>query len=142
MNAEQFKQFKALRAAGVTIRKASVRVGLKGELYMFSPATESQCRLAIQAEYHKAKKEHGDFGSLHEGWAVMREEWEETFEEVTGAAADLNAMWERVKRDDVACSLNAAREIQTHALAAMIEAAQLAAMARKMIDYCNEVLCE
>lgn len=27
-------------------------------------------------------------------------------------------------------------------LAVMKEAAQLAAMARKMIDYCNEVLCE
>lgn len=109
---------------------------------MFSPATESRCRLAIQAEYHKAKKEHGDFGSLHEGWAVMREEWEEAAKELSSVAAEMNAMWEYVKRDDVACSLNAARNTQAHALAAMMEAAQLAAMARKMMDYCNEVLCE
>ena len=104
---------------------------------MFSPATESRCRLAIQAEYHKAKKEHGDFGSLHEGWAVMREEWEEVSRELSAAAGEMNEMWEHAKQDDVACSLDAARNIQAHALAAMMEAAQLAAMARKMMDYCK-----
>ena len=104
---------------------------------MFAELTERECRNAIALEYDKAVREHPPFSSLHEGWAVMREEQEETFKEVTGAAADLNAMWEHVKQDDVACSLNAARNIQAHALAAMMEAAQLAAMARKMMDYCK-----
>lgn len=109
---------------------------------MFSPATESRCKLAIQAEYHKARKEHGDFASLHEGWAVMREEWEETFRELSAAAAEMNSMWEYVKLDDAPDARLRAYRVQADALAVMKEAAQLAAMARKMIDYCNEVLCE
>lgn len=104
---------------------------------MFAELTERECRNAIALEYDKAAREHPHFASLHEGWAVMREEQEETFKEIAGAAADLNAMWEHVKQDDVACSLNAARNIQAHALAAMMEAAQLAAMARKIMDYCK-----
>lgn len=109
---------------------------------MFSPATESRCRLAIQAEYHKAKKEHGDFQSLHEGWAVMREEWEEAAKELSSVAAEMNAMWEYVKQDDASDVRVRAHHVQADALAVMKESAQLAAMARKMIDYCNEVLCE
>lgn len=109
---------------------------------MFSPATESRCRLAIQAEYHKAKKEHGDFASLHEGWAVMREEWEEAFRELSAAADEMNTMWEYVKLDDASDARLRAYRVQAHAQATMMETAQLAAMARKMTDYCNEVLCE
>ena len=104
---------------------------------MFSPATESRCRLAIQAEYHKAKKEHRDFGSLHEGWAVMREEWEEAFRELSAAAGEMNEMWEHVKQDDVACSLNAARNIQTHATGRHDGGRSAGGDGRKMMNYCK-----
>lgn len=104
---------------------------------MFAELTERECRNAIALEYDKAVREHSPFASLHEGWAVMREEWEEAFRELSAAAGEMNAMWEHVKQDDVACSLDAARDIQAHALAAMMEAAQLAAMARKMMDHCK-----
>ena len=104
---------------------------------MFAELTERECRNAIALEYDKAAREHPPFASLHEGWAVMREEWEEAFRELSAAAGEMNTMWEHVKQDDVACSLNAARNIQAHALAAMMEAAQLAAMACKMMDYCK-----
>lgn len=104
---------------------------------MFAELTERECRNAIALEYDKAAREYPPFASLHEGWAVMQEEWEEAFRELSTAAGEMNEMWEYVKLDDVACSLNAARNIQAHALATMMEAAQLAAMARKMMDYCK-----
>ena len=104
---------------------------------MFAELTERECRNAIALEYDKAAREYPPFASLHEGWAVMREEWEEAFRELSAAAGEMNEMWECVKLDDVACSLNAARNIQAHALTAMMETAQLAAMARKMMDYCK-----
>lgn len=109
---------------------------------MFAELTERECRNAIALEYDKAAREHPPFASLHEGWAVMREEWEEAAKELSSVAAEMNAMWEYVKQDDAPDVRVRAHHVQADALAVMKEAAQLAAMARKMIDYCNEVLCE
>lgn len=104
---------------------------------MFAELTERECRNAIALEYDKAAREHQPFASLHEGWAVMREEWEEAFRELSAAAGEMNTMWEHVKLDDAPDVRLRAYRVQAHALAAMMEAAQLAAMARKMMDYCK-----
>ena len=105
-------------------------------------AVENQVRELVGVELASANKQFPQFHSPHEGWAVMREEWEEAAKELSSVAAEMNAMWEYVKQDDIPDARVRAHHVQADALAVMKEAAQLAAMARKMIDYCNEVLCE
>ena len=53
---------------------------------MFAELTERECRNAIALEYDKAAREYPPFASLHEGWAVMQEEWEEDFRELSAAS--------------------------------------------------------
>ena len=63
---------------------------------MFAELTERECRNAIALEYDKAAREYPPFASLHEGWAVMREEWEEAFRELSAAAYENTGLepWE------------------------------------------------
>ena len=107
---------------------------------MFAKITMELCNQAVEAELNEANRHNQPFHSLHEGWAVMREEQEEAFTALTEAAGFLNDLWDCIKTD--CAPVEMIELIQRRATETMMEAAQLAAMARKMIDYCNEVLCE
>lgn len=85
----------------------------------------------IEAELEAADEVHPDFASAHEGYAVMREEFEETMEEIGKRENDLAGMWMAIRGNDGREALKCAWTVEAHARKVIQEAAQLAAMARK-----------
>ncbi len=73
----------------------------------------------------------GGFNSTHQGYAVLKEEIEETAEEADKLIEQLEKLWDYTRRDMNGRCLNMADEIYKTALAAAYEAIQAAAMAKK-----------
>lgn len=89
----------------------------------------------VEEELAAANQTFPAFHSLHEGWAVLREEVDEAQAEMGKINRSLRAIWHDVRGDSVACTLTEARNIQKAALQTAAEAIQIAAMARKLKDY-------
>lgn len=67
----------------------------------FHEKTESLVKQACVYELAQAVMEHGDkFNSMHEGYAVLKEEVEEVKAEYLDIKVDLNVLWECVKRNE------------------------------------------
>lgn len=83
-------------------------------------------------ELNRSYKKFPSFHSPHEGYAVIKEELEETDEEVTGIKHGAMCMWSAIRCNDVTpVYLN---EIKEHAIHAAAEAIQVAAMAQKFLN--------
>jgi hypothetical protein len=74
------------------------------------------------------------FNSTHEGYAVMKEEIEETQDEAKKLVSQSEILWSAIKQDKHDFAECTARDIYETALAAAYEAVQAAAMARKCLD--------
>ena len=103
---------------------------------MFSKITMELCDQVIKAELEEANRNNQPFHSLHEGWAVMKEEHEEAVEALAESGKNLDELWGFVKSDSA--DLDTIMAIKWRAKQSMMEAAQLAAMAQKMIHYCEK----
>lgn len=94
----------------------------------------------IEEEMAEANKLHPLFASPHEAWAVIREEVEELHEEVVACEGLLSDMWGCVRSD---CKPEwVLKQLQAHAIYAVQEGIQVAAMAAKALDSlynCTEV---
>lgn len=86
----------------------------------------------IQQELAEANKIHPQFASPHEGYAVLKEEVEETQEALAHIKTLLNLMWFAVRRDLKADKV--AQEIYEKSMEVMAEAAQVGAMAKKFLN--------
>lgn len=86
----------------------------------------------VAEELAAANVIHSAFHSLHEGWAVLKEEIEEAHDEYTRLSTMLWDMWNAVKRDATAEALEDASNIELFATNLAAEAIQAAAMARKV----------
>jgi Ribonuclease G/E len=87
-------------------------------------------------ELTAANKEFAQFNSTHEGYAVILEEAQETEEELRSMAANLQALWQTIRQNKDAATIEQTAEgVELTAQALAAEAIQTAAMARKMIDY-------
>lgn len=90
----------------------------------------------IEEELAEANKLHPLFGSQHEAYAVIMEEVEELHEEVVAVEGILSEMWGCVRSD---CKPEwVLKQLQAHAIYAVQEGIQVAAMAAKALDSLKE----
>lgn len=80
-------------------------------------------------ELERADSKFGPFNSAHEGYAVIKEEIEETKEEFVRVENRLDHLWDSIKENEV--NFNNAISIENYAIRLAAEAIQVAAMARK-----------
>lgn len=87
----------------------------------------------VAEELEAANAIHSAFHSLHEGWAVLKEEVEEADHELGAVIDCMSGLWHWVKNDQAELARAAARKIEAAAIRQAAEAIQVAAMARKFI---------
>jgi hypothetical protein len=99
----------------------------------FHEQTESTINRACVYELAQAVLEHGDkFNSMHEAWAVLKEEIEEAYQEYINIKGDHNGLWECVTRNEKKSFIVGAQFIQKYVIRAMKELAQVWAVCEKM----------
>lgn len=86
----------------------------------------------VAEELEAANNIHSAFHSLHEGWAVLKEEIEEAHDEYQRLSTMLWEMWNAVKKDSTKEALDDTINIELFATNLAAEAIQVAAMARKV----------
>lgn len=87
-------------------------------------------------ELASANERFPQFHSPHEGWAVLREEYDKLEEEVHQLDGEINCyLWGSVKRDTTADNVEA---VVSRAIAVACEAIQVAVMAQKYRDMLGE----
>lgn len=94
----------------------------------------------VSKELQSANDKFGMFNSLHEGYAVILEEFDESKDDLNVLEMDLNYLWYCIKKDfideDFYKNLSV---IKTDAISLAVEAIQVAAMAQKFVDSKLEV---
>lgn len=95
-------------------------------------AVENQVRELVSVELAAANEKFPQFHSAHEGYAVIREEVEETREQFETVERYLSYLWDRVKQDCTA--KEQAEYIEMFAVNTACEAIQVAAMCRKFLE--------
>ena len=94
----------------------------------------------VLKELKSANDKFGMFNSLHEGYAVILEEFDESKDDLNVLEIDLNYLWYCIKNDiideDFYKNLGI---IKTRAISLAVEAIQVAAMAQKFVDSKLEV---
>lgn len=104
---------------------------------MFSEETRINIENSIQAELKLAEKNFGKkYHSYHEGYAVLKEEIEETKDNLRHIEKNLCEMWEMVKDDDNSILL-LMRELNGYATLLAMESVQVAAVAEKILRGIN-----
>lgn len=93
-----------------------------------------EVKILVQKEYEAAKADHGPLASMHEGYAVLLEEMEETGEAFNKAKGTLECLWDEVKRDNLDDSKLMAAVIVAGAIETACEAIQVAAVAKRILD--------
>ena len=88
-------------------------------------------------ELQGANAKHPQFHSLHEGYSVLLEEIEEASEALEEVEAMRKILWIHVRRDDAMMARSFAARLEKAAAELAAEAIQCAAMARKMLDFCE-----
>ena len=95
-------------------------------------AVENDVRTLVDKELAAANERFPQFHSQHEGYAVIKEEVEETREQLDAVERYLNYLWDRVKQD---CTTKEKVEyIHMFAINAACEAIQVAAMCKKFLE--------
>lgn len=88
-------------------------------------------------EYSHAIENWGEtYNSLHEGWAVLKEEFDEVHYEISSATTRFDCMWNKVKLSQV--DEQFITIIQNHAINAMKELAQVWAVCEKIKEGVQE----
>jgi hypothetical protein len=92
----------------------------------------------IQEELIRTSQEYGykPFNSTHEGYAVLKEEVEESEEELERIKSKLNIVWGAVRRDEFPSE--SIHLLKLHAELLACEAIQVAAMAQKFINLADK----
>lgn len=89
-----------------------------------------------EKELESANERFPQFHIPHEGWAVLREEYDKLEEEVHQLDGEINCyLWGSAKRNTTADNVEA---VVSRAIAAACEAIQVAVMAQKYLDMLGE----
>lgn len=94
---------------------------------------KDEIRDAVEKELENAYLHFPMFSSLHEGYAVILEESEESEEELHKVNEYLGLAWRQVRHDEVKLALNHISRAKEAAIRLAIEACQVAAMCEKTI---------
>lgn len=86
----------------------------------------------VEKELISANKKFPLFRSSHEGYAVIKEELDECFDELVNAKGSMAMMWKDIKLNNQ--GINSAMNLRFTAVNMAIEAIQVAAMAQKYIN--------
>lgn len=97
-------------------------------------AIKSDIAAAIDKELAAANEKYPLFSSLHEGYAVAKEELEEALEELNEAQRYLEYAWNAIRDNQPEIAMQHIARMGFAAEWAAIESCQLAAMAKKAID--------
>ena len=99
----------------------------------FHENTEELVNGVCMLEYSHAVGNWGKtFNSLHEGWAVLKEELEEAELSFSGVNSQSYGLWLSVKGGDYVCGKTCLNAIQENAIECMMELAQVWAVCEKM----------
>lgn len=100
---------------------------------MIDDNADTLLRKAIYAEVENIKNKHGEcYNSIHEGYAVLKEEIEEAAEEMERTKNLLAEIWQNCRNDEVKEFMGNAKKMNLYALYLMQEACQIAAVAEKI----------
>lgn len=103
---------------------------------MISEEMKRVIRQLMHTERSWALKQHGHFHSMHEGYAVALEEFDETADEFRKLEEGIPELWEMVKDDATPFTyLRKLDELRETTVQAIAELCQLGAMLEKMDDF-------
>lgn len=104
---------------------------------MFAEMTKKYVKGAIGSEYQNAVEKYGEnYNSLHESYAVLKEEVEEAGEEWDNVNRGLTILWEKIRKPELwndhelITELKATKE---NAEKLALEAVQVAAVCKKLL---------
>ncbi len=99
----------------------------------FNENTELHVKSACLFELERAEKDWGKtYHSMHEGWAVLKEEVEEVAHRWKCLKGQHKGLWHIIKEDKEDWLVVGLDSIQNHTIEAMKELAQVWAVAEKM----------
>lgn len=100
---------------------------------MFSENAKVAVKAAIDSEFSEACIKHGEnYHSMHEGFAVLKEEVDEARDEQFHIVNSIFKTWESIRRDNVENALKEIAEIEKHAEALALAAVQIATVCKKI----------
>ncbi|MDE6020537.1 MAG: hypothetical protein K2H01_06050 [Ruminococcus sp.] len=86
---------------------------------------------AVEAELVAANEKYPPFASLHEAYAVVKEEFEEAKVEIDEYKKLMDDFWNCIKDDDIRGALELTAKMKHTGIRLAMEASQMAAMAIK-----------
>ncbi len=102
---------------------------------MFSEQSKEFVNAAIEAETASAMEKWGEkYASLHEGYAVLKEEVEEVREENIPLKNNFFDFWEGVKYGNNQKAKNCIMKVREHAEKMALECVQVAAVCNKILN--------
>ena len=106
----------------------------------FAPETEELVNELIQAEYRNACENWGDkYNSLHEGYAILKEEYEEAETKVYFCKNVLGWIWRATKEGNTPYVAECIDTMEKDATLAMMELAQVLSCCKKLKNTIQEV---
>lgn len=94
-------------------------------------AVKNDIKILVDKEIDAANKAHPPFASMHEAYAVIKEELEEAEDEAAKAGRYLNVAWLNIKHDNIINAKVCLADIYKAAMNLAVEAVQVAAMCKK-----------
>lgn len=88
----------------------------------------------VQKEHDAATEKYGPIASLHEGYAVLLEEVEETKEAVSRVEHHTAFMWKHLRENSKESALRRVEYIKAQSIQAACEAIQVAAVCKRILD--------
>ena len=101
-------------------------------------ATFPELQALMGKELLEANKAHPLFHSLHEGYAVLLEELEESEAALKKVKKGGKSLWEAVRTDDLGTAKLYCEQLKTEALKLAGEALQTAAMSEKLLGFVTQ----
>lgn len=100
---------------------------------MFAEMTKKYVEAAIGSETQQAVEKWGNtYNSLHEGYAVLKEEVDEMRDEHINVKNGMYSMWNKVRSNSV--KKEDVEKIREHAEKLALEAVQVAAVCNKILN--------
>jgi CII-binding regulator of phage lambda lysogenization HflD len=99
---------------------------------MIDTNADAQLNAAVESELKNIRKVYGEqYHSLHEGYAILLEEVEETESELERVKEEMAELWICIKQNDNKGAAEALRRISAHSYFMLQECTQIGAVTKK-----------